>query len=88
MLFASEEDAADKLDAAQQQDDVLETLEECRKKMDSAYREFSDHQALHEAAWFDVKETGRRHSELKRNAEGRSTHENLSAMFKRSSSHK
>ena len=36
MLFASEEDAADKLDAAQQQDDALEALEECRKNMDIA----------------------------------------------------
>ena len=70
MLFASEEDAADTLDAAQrQQDDALEALEECRKNMDSAYREFSNYRALHEAACFDVKETGRRHSELERKAE-------------------
>ena len=67
MFFASEEDVADKLGAAQrQQDDALEALEECRMNMDSAYREFSNCQALHEAAWFDVKEAGRRHSELKR----------------------
>ena len=66
MFFAAEEDAADKLDAAErQQDGALEALEECRKNMDSAYREFSNYRALHEA-WFDVKETGRRHSELKK----------------------
>ena len=42
MFFASEEDWADKLGAAQrQQDDALESLEECRKNMDSACREFS-----------------------------------------------
>ena len=69
MLLASEEDVADKLDAAQQQDDALEALEECRKNMDSASREFSNYGALHEAAWVDVKETGRGHSELKRKAE-------------------
>ena len=34
LFFASEEDAADKLDAAQrQQDDAVEALEECRKNM-------------------------------------------------------
>ena len=38
MLFASEEDAADKLGAAQQQDDALEALEECPKNMDSAHK--------------------------------------------------
>ena len=35
MLFATEEDAADKL-AQQQEDHALEALEECRKNMDSA----------------------------------------------------
>ena len=67
MFIASEEDAAAKLGEAQrQQDDALEALEECRKNMDSAHREFSNYRALHEAAWFDVKETGRRHSELRK----------------------
>ena len=37
--------------------------------MDSAFREISNCRALHEAAWFDVKEAGRRHSELKKNEE-------------------
>ena len=35
----------------------------------SACTEFSDYRALRGAAWFDVKEAGRRHSELKRKAE-------------------
>ena len=70
MFFASEEDAADKLGAAQrQQDDALEALGGCRKNMGSACREFSNCRPLHEAACFDVKETGRRHSEMKRKAE-------------------
>ena len=34
--------------------------------MDRAYREFGHCWALHEAAWFHVKEAGRWHSELKR----------------------
>ena len=37
--------------------------------MDSAYIEFSNFRTLHEAAWFDVKETGRTHSELEKKAE-------------------
>ena len=76
MLFASEEDAADELDAAQQQEDALEALEECRKNMESAYREFSNYPALG--------------SETLRTEEGsgRSKHENLSATRKHSSSHK
>ena len=37
--------------------------------MDSALREVSNYHALYEAAWFDVKETGRKHSELKRKVE-------------------
>ena len=61
--------AAELGEAQRQQDQALEALEECRKNMDSAYIEFSNYQALHEAAWFDVKETGRTHSELKRKAE-------------------
>ena len=70
MFFASEEDAADKLGAAQrQQDDALGALEECRKNTDSAYKEFSNCRALLAAAWFDAKEAGRRHSELKRQVE-------------------
>ena len=65
MLFASEEDAVEKLEAAwQHQDRTLEVPEDCRKSMGSAFREFSNCRALHEAAWFDVKEAGRRHSEL------------------------
>ena len=63
MLFASEEDVADKLDAAQQQqqqqqDHALEALEECFKNMDSDYREFCSYWALHQPEWLDVKETG------------------------------
>ena len=70
MSFASEEDAVDKLEATRQhQDRTLEVPEDCRESMDSASREFSNCRALLEAAWFDVKEAGRRHSELKRKAE-------------------
>ena len=66
MLFASEEDAVDKLEAARQH---LQVLEDCRKSMESALREFSNRNTLHEAAWSDVKEAGRRHSEPKRKEE-------------------
>ena len=45
------------------------TPQDCRKNMDSAFREFRNCRALLEAAWFDVKEADRRHSELKRKAE-------------------
>ena len=70
MLFASEEDAVHKLEGARQhQDRTLQVLEECHKSTDGAFKEFSNCRALHEAAWFDVKEVGRRHSELKRKAE-------------------
>ena len=70
LLFVSEEDAVDKLEAARQhQDRTFEVLEDCRVSMDSAFGEFGNCRALHEAASFDVKETGRRHSELKRKAE-------------------
>ena len=55
--------------AQQQQDQALEALEESFKNMDSAYREFSKYRALYVAAWLDVKEMGRRHSELKVKAE-------------------
>ena len=69
MLFASEQDAVDKLEAARQhQDGALEVLDDCRKNMDGVFREFSNCRALHEA-WFDAKEAGRRHSEPKRKAE-------------------
>ena len=48
--------------------------------------EFSNYRALHEAAaWFDVKETGRRHSELKRSAEA---HTRTLLQRKHPSSHK
>ena len=88
MLFASEEGAVDKLEAARQhQDRTLEVPQDCRKSMHSAFRECSNCRALHEAAWFDVKEASRRHSELKRKA-GRSTRENLSATRRHSSCHK
>ena len=39
LLFASEEDAVDKMEAARQhQDHTLEVLEDCRKSMDSAFK--------------------------------------------------
>ena len=70
LLFAAEEDAVDKLEEARKhQDHALEVLEDCRKSTDGAIREFSNCRPPHEAAWFDVKEAGRRHSELKRKAE-------------------
>ena len=68
LFFASEE--VDKLEVTRQhQDHTLEVQEDCRKSMDRVYKEFSNCRALHEVAWFDVKETGRRHSELMRKAE-------------------
>ena len=50
MLFPSEEDAVEKLEAARQhQDRTLEVPEDCRQSLDSAFREFSNCRALHEA---------------------------------------
>ena len=66
LFFASEEDAADKLGAAQrQQDGALEALQECRKNVGWCLQRI-DCRALREAAWFNVKEADRRHSERKR----------------------
>ena len=69
MLFATEEDSIDKMEAARQhQDRTLEVFEDCRQSLDGVLGEFSNCRALHEAAWIDVQEASRRHSELKRKA--------------------
>ena len=69
-LFATEEDATDKMEEARQyQDRTLDVLEGCCKSMDGAFMEFSNCRALHEAAWVDVQEASRKHSEIKKKAE-------------------
>ena len=69
LLLSEEEDAIDQLEAAwQHQTRILDELKGRRKSLDSAFREFSNCRALHEAAWADLKEVSLRHIELKRKA--------------------
>ena len=70
LLAAEEEGAIDKMEAAQQhQVHILDELEGCRNSLDSAFREFNNCRALHEATWADLKEVSLRHTELKRKAD-------------------
>ena len=50
-------------------EDTWAFLEKETTKGDSAFREFNNFRALHEAAWVDLQESIQRHTELKRKAD-------------------